>query len=153
MAEAPEGKSIARFDLFVDGLRRATCRDGEKLQLDSAILPDGPHEFRLVAIVADAIQTQGRVFWSGTVDNHGRSVQLELDGPGEVPLGQPLALRAAAPQAAAIELQHEGRVLGRIDGAGGPFTVDTKSLGLGLAKLSPWRLSRAPWAQWRSAPR
>ena len=71
-AVAPEGKSIARFELFVDGVRRAACREGEKLQLDSTKLPDGPHEFRLVAVVADAIQTQGRATWSGTVDNHGR---------------------------------------------------------------------------------
>ena len=136
-AEAPEGKSIARFELFVDGLRRAACRDGEKLQLDSTTLPDGPHEFRLVAVVADAIQTQGRATWSAAVDNHGRSVQLTLDGPGDVPLGRPLTLHATAPQAAAIELQHQGRVLGRIDGAEGKFTLDTKSLGLGLASCAP----------------
>lgn len=134
-AEAPEGKSMARFELFVDGLRRAACRDGEKLQLDSATLPDGPHEFRLVAVVADLIQTQGRAAWTAAVDNHGRSVQLKLDGPGDVPLGQPLTLRATAPQAAAIELQHQGRVLGRSDGAEGQFAVDSQSLGLGLAKL------------------
>ncbi len=134
-AAAPEGKSIARFELFVDGLRRAACRDGEKLQLDSTALPDGPHEFRLVAIVADAIQTQGRAVWTGTVDNHGHSVQLTLDGPGDLPLGQPLKLHVAAPQAAAIEVLHHGRVLGRIDGAEGQCTLDTKSLGLGLAQL------------------
>jgi len=134
-AAAPEGKSIARFELFVDGLRHAACRDGEKLQLDSTALPDGSHEFRLVAVVADAIQTQGRAAWSAPVDNRGRSVQLTLAGPRDVPLGQPLTLQAAAPQAAAIELQHQGRVLGRIDGAEGKCTLDTRSLGLGLAKL------------------
>ena len=134
-AAAPEGKSIARFDWFVDGVRRATCGDGEKLQFDSATLPDGPHEFRLVAVVADAIQTQGRAIWSGNVDNHGRSVQLELDGPGEVALGQPLTLRATAPQATAIVLRHGDRVLGRVEGAAGQFTVQTESMGLGLTKL------------------
>ena len=97
-AEAPEGKSIARYELFVDGVRRAACRDGEKLQLDSTTLPDGPHEFRLVAVVADAIQTQGRATWSGAVDNHGRVVQLALDGASDVPLGQPLTLRVTAPR-------------------------------------------------------
>lgn len=134
-AEAPEGKSIARYELFVDGQRRAACRDGEKLPLDSATLPDGPHEFRLIAVVADAIQTQGRAIWSAAVDNQGRSVRLAVEQPGDVPLDQPVTLQAAAPQAAAIELQHHGRVLGRIDGAEGKFTLDAKSLGLGLAKL------------------
>lgn len=62
-------------------------------------------------------------------------MQLTLAGPGDVPLGQPLTLQATAPQAAAIELRHQGRVLGRIDGAEGKFTLDTKSLGLGLARL------------------
>jgi len=134
-ATAPEGQSIARYELFVDGLRRAACRDGEKLQLDSTALPDGPHEMRLVAVVANAIQTQGRATWTSTVDNHGRSVQLTLDGPGEVPLGQTVTVHAAAPQAAAIELHHHGRVLGRIDGAEGKCALDTEGLGLGLAKL------------------
>jgi len=134
-AEAPDGKSVARFELFVDGIRRAACRDGEKLQLDSTTLPDGPHEFRLVAVVADLIQTQGRAMWSAAVDNQGRSVQLTRDSSGEVPLGQSVTLHATAPQAAAIELQHQGRVVGRIDGAEGKFALDSQSVGLGLAKL------------------
>ena len=133
---APEGQPIARFDWFVGGVRRAACRAGETLQLDTTHLPDGPHEFRLVAIVADAIQTQGRAVWTARVDNHGRSVQLELDGPGQVTLGQSLSFRANAPRAEAIELHHAGRVLSRIDASQGRFTVETDRLGLGQVQLS-----------------
>jgi hypothetical protein len=134
-AAAPDGKSIARYDLFVDGVRCAACREGERLQLDSTKLPDGPHEFRLVAVVADAIQTQGRAVWFAPVDNYGRSVQLSLDGASNVPLGQSLTLRATAPQASAIELHCRGQMLGRIEQAAGQFTLDTRSLGLGQAQL------------------
>ncbi len=134
-AAAPEGKSIARYELFVDGVRRAACREGEKLQLDSTKVPDGPHEFRLVAVVADAIQTQGRAAWFAPVDNHGRSVQLSLDGASDVPLGQSLTLRVTAPQASAIELHCRGQMLARIEQAAGQFSLDTQRLGLGQAKL------------------
>lgn len=134
-ATAPEGKSIAQYELFVDGVRRAACGAGEQLQMDSTKLPDGPHEFRLVAVVADAVQTQGRATWSGTIDNFGRAVQLTPDGASDVPLGQALTLRVTAAQASAIELHSQGRVLGRIEQAEGQFTLDTQSLGLGQAKL------------------
>jgi hypothetical protein len=134
-AEAPEGKSVARYELFVDGVRRAACREGERLQLDTTTLPDGPHEFRLVAVVADAIQTQGRAAWSDTVANHGRSVQLALDGASDVPLGQPLTLRVTASQASAIELHCRGQMLARIEQAEGQFSLDTRRLGLGQARL------------------
>nr|MCU0874252.1 hypothetical protein [Pirellulaceae bacterium] len=134
-AEAPEGKSVARYELFVDGVRRAACREGERLQLDTTTLPDGPHEFRLVAVVADAIQTQGRAAWSDTVANHGRSVQLALDGASDVPLGQPLTLRVTASQASAIELHCRGQMLARIEQAEGQFSLDTLRLGLGQARL------------------
>ncbi len=134
-AKTLDGKPIARYELFVDGVRRAACREGEKLQFDSAKLPDGPHEFRLVAVVADAIQTPGRAAWSTAVDNHGSTVRLERDGTGDVPLGQTLKLKATAPQAAALELRSGDRVLGRIEQAAGEFSIDTRQLGLGQARL------------------
>ncbi len=134
-AEAPEGKSIGRFDLFVDGVRRAACRAGETLAWDSASLPDGAHEFRLVAVVEDAIQTQGRAIWLADVDNHGSRVRLELSGDGAVPLGDDLKLRATAEEAAVIELYHQQRVLGRVEGIRGEFTIGSDVLGLGEAAL------------------
>lgn len=134
-AKTLDGKPIARYELFVDGVRRAACRDGEKLQFDSAKLPDGPQEFRLVAVVADAIQTPGRAIWSAAVDNHGSTVRLERDGTGDVPLGQTLKLKATASQAAALELRSGDRVLGRVEQAAGEFSIDTRQLGLGQAKL------------------
>jgi len=134
-AKTLDGKAIARYELFVDGVRRAACREGEKLQFDSAQVPDGPHEFRLVAVVAEAVQTQGRAAWSAAVDNHGRTARLERDGAGDVPLGQTLKLKATASAAAAVELRCGERVLGRIEQAAGEFSIDTRQLGLGQAKL------------------
>lgn len=134
-ATAPEGQTIGHFELFVGGVRRAVCRSGERLRFDSTSVADGPHEFRLVAVVGDAIQTQGRAIWSARIDNRGRSVQLELDPPGAAAWGSSLTCRAAAPQAEAIELHHAGRVLQRVAGEQGQFTVDTSQLGLGLAPL------------------
>lgn len=135
-AEGPADAAISHFELFVDGVRRAACRAGERFEFDSANLPDGPHKFRLVACVADAIQTQGRVIWSSIVDNHGRSVQLKLDDSGSTTLGQTLKLDAEAPRASAIELRYGAQTLERIAGDHGRFAVPTARLGLGPTRLS-----------------
>jgi tetratricopeptide (TPR) repeat protein len=136
IADPPPGNTIGRFDLFINGVRRGICLPGSSLTLDTALLPDGRHEFRLVAVVADAIQTQGNAIWPVDVDNHGRRLNLEVAGQAAVPLGQPLTLRAAMDGAVNIELNHHGRVLARVDGPQGDFTVDSAELGLGTASLS-----------------
>jgi hypothetical protein len=135
IAVPPPGRVIGRFELFVDGVRRALGAPGDTLTLDTNLLPDGPHEFRLVAVVADPIQTQGRAIWSVHVDNHGRRVRLESLDPTELPLGQSIRLRAAMDGAAALELHAQGRVLGQVEGAEGEFTIDSMDLGLGETPL------------------
>ncbi len=134
-ADAPESKAIGRFDLFIDGVRRAVCGAEGTLGLDTSLLPDGPHEFRLVAVVEDAIQTQGHAIWQADIDNHGRRLELKSTGDVAATVGQKIAVRAAMDGAAAIELMHHGRLLERIDGPQGEFTVDTAVLGLGTARL------------------
>jgi tetratricopeptide (TPR) repeat protein len=134
-AAPPLGSVIGRFDLYVDGIRRAVCLPGTALTLDTTQLPDGPHEFRLVAVIGDAIQTQGHAVWTVDVDNHGRNVELETDDSAVVSLGQPLKLRTAMDGAASIELMHHGRVLGRLERPEGEFAVDSADLGLGTASL------------------
>jgi hypothetical protein len=64
MAVPQPGAAIGRFDLFINGVRRAVCLPGHTLTLDTTQLPDGQHEFRLVAVIADAIQTQGHAIWT-----------------------------------------------------------------------------------------
>ncbi|MCL4202698.1 MAG: tetratricopeptide repeat protein [Pirellulaceae bacterium] len=135
-ADAPEGKAIGRFDLFVDGVRRAVCRAGDTLGLDTSLLPDGPHELRLVAVVEDAIQTQAHAIWQANIDNHGRRLELKATGGDAATVGQRIALRAAMDGATAIELIHQGRLLERIEAPQGEFTVDTAVLGLGTARLT-----------------
>ena len=135
-ADPPEGKAIGRFDLFIDGVRRAVCRAGDILGFDTALLPDGRHEFRLVAVVEDAIQTQGHAIWQADIDNHGRRLELQGLADGDVSLGSQVTLRAAMDSAAAIELMHHGRLLGRIDGPQGEFALDSAVLGLGTAQLT-----------------
>lgn len=131
IAVPPPGRLIGRFELFVDGVRRALCAPGDTLTLDTNQLPDGRHEFRLVAVVADPIQTQGRAIWSVDVNNHGRRLLLEALDPTELPLGRSIRLRVAMKDAASLELRAQGRVLGQIEGAEGEFAIDSMDLGLG----------------------
>ena len=81
------------------------------MTLDTTTLADGHHEFRLVAVVADPIQTQGRAIWNATVDNGGHSIQLETDGPAKITLDESVTLDATMADAVRLELRHQGRVL------------------------------------------
>src|SRR5262249_36956377 len=76
-----DGAAIARFELFIDGRRRAECAPGESLAVDTTALPDGYHELRVVAITADVTETQGRAIIPIEVQNHGH--RLSIEGPPE----------------------------------------------------------------------
>ncbi|HJN15146.1 MAG TPA: hypothetical protein QGH10_06645, partial [Armatimonadota bacterium] len=58
-ATAEGDQPVARYELFVDGVRRQTCLPGERIVLDARELADGEHEARVVAI-AGPVETQGR---------------------------------------------------------------------------------------------
>ena len=52
---------VSRFEFYVDGQLRLSCRPGESRQLDSTTLSNGPHEIRIVAISSHAVETRSRV--------------------------------------------------------------------------------------------
>lgn len=133
-ATLSDGGAADRFELFIDGMRVASCTSGESLSLDTRILADGHHELRVVAIAATSIETQGRlvlpvVFANGTKtltmkalpDRIGanRKVTVSIDGTG---------IEGATVFAM-------GRVLGRISGPSGTLDVPATMLGRGRVTI------------------
>ena len=125
--------TAAAFELYVDGVRRASAPAGETLELDPRGLDGGHHEARLVAVGADRMQSRAALSVPFTVPAGGRRVALAV--PDSAAWDAPLELRVEAPGASAVELHHNGRRLAGLQGGAGAFRVDPHALGLGEVRL------------------
>ena len=127
--------AIGEYRLFVDGVLKAASNNGE-LELDTTSLADGHHRLAVVAIAADAIETQGRAELDVIVDNHGQAGKLSARTSGKAVLwDQPLKVALALPEAEKIDLLHNARVLASVTGAEGTVQIDPLKLGQGTVTL------------------
>ena len=129
-ATLPDGGSVDRFELFVDGVRVTGCGRDERLSLDTATLADGHHELRVVAISADGIETQGRRIVPVTFANHGRSLALTVE-PRQVPRSGTIRVAVSGVGIESALVFSMGRVLGRTSGAEAVIEVPAELLGSG----------------------
>lgn len=138
------GGSVDRFELFVDGLRVASCGPGGRLPLDTSSLADGHHELRVVAIAATPLETQGRAVIPVLFANHGRTLSLAVT-PRRVPLDGSIRVTLQGEQLDGVLVFATGRVLGRLQAATGSIDVPAAMLGRGTVTLhATGRAGRTP---------
>lgn len=130
-----DGDQVDRFQLFVDGASIGVCPAGGTLSLDTARLPDGYHELRVVAVAAGAIETQGRLILPVSTANHGGTIEVSLQPAGTVRWDQSLTVSVNAPDALAVVIQQDSRRVGMIQGAQGRLTISPRELGSGPVAL------------------
>jgi hypothetical protein len=133
-AEVPGGGSCDRFELFVDGVRVTSCGAGGQLAIDTKPLADGHHEFRVVAITANSIETQGRLVVPVTFANYGRRLSISAT-PERVPSSGQIHVELAGNGIDAALVFATGRVLGRIQGNSGSIDIPAVMLGRGRITL------------------
>jgi hypothetical protein len=144
---------VDRFDLLIDGLRRASCGLGGSLDFDTAILGDGYHELRVVAIEDGLIRSQGRWISSITTNNHGRTITAEANPATVVRADEPLTITVNSPGSSSIALLHNSRLLGSVKGSAGKLLIkEPIKLGYGTIELravglSPKGPSTYAWAK------
>ena len=119
-----ETSPIGRYDLFVDGIRIASCREGDHLPLDTGRFSDGHHELRVVAIDSSPLETQGRWVRGVTFTNHGQRLTLSA-APRHVSMAGTLRITISGTPADSVTVFTAGRVLGRL-------TADDNPLDTGL---------------------
>src|SRR5262249_27646228 len=85
-----EKAEVARYEAWIDGRPVAECAAGGRLVVESAALPDGLHELRVVAVAAGPVAATASLVRAISFDNHGRLVQIA--GPK-----RPLPFGAAVP--------------------------------------------------------
>jgi len=127
--------AVRRFELFVDGLRVAACKPSKTLALDTTTLCDGVHELRVVAVAADAVETQGSRMLSVTVSNHGHRLVLIAPSETTIAWDRPLKVGARLAGGSEIVFYHHARPVGTIVGEQGQVALDPLRLGQGRVIL------------------
>ena len=98
-------------------------------------LPDGYHEFRVVAIENTAVASQGRLILPVRVQNRGRRIEWTLE-PATVAPNERAQLSVKSP-GAKIDLRvSRATALGRVNREEGQFTLDPQVLGRGPVTLT-----------------
>ena len=127
---------VDHFDLFVDGLRTASCGVDESLELDTAKLGDGYHRLRVVAFENSLIRSQGRWIAPIVTNNHGRTIRARTSSRGIVAGNKPMAVEVDSPGSKSIALLHNSRLLGVAEGPSAKLLIrNPSSLGHGPVEL------------------
>lgn len=144
--------SADRFELFVDGLQVASCGASGRLALDTAVLADGHHELRVVAISATPLETRGRTVIPVMFANHGRTLSMTAT-PQRVPLDGSVRVTLQGERLDGVLVFATGRVLGRLQAAAGSIDVPAAMLGRGEVTLhATGRAGRTPAETVNAAP-
>ena len=130
-AKLPKGGRIDRFELFVDGRRTGSVKDGESLTWDTTAQSDGYHDLRMVAIEASAIESQGRTTFGVVIENQSHSATLTTVPAKSARWDENLKVRVSAPGMNEILVHANGRELGKISGEDGEIEINPRRLGLG----------------------
>lgn len=135
-ATGVNGGTPDRFQFYVDGRRLGYGRAGDDFAMDTAALPDGYHELRVVAIENSTIETQGRAIVPITTANHGRTIEFTATPADRVKWGEKLTLAAKCPGASAIRIQRNGALIKEVTGEEGSIEIDPQLLGYGPVVLN-----------------
>ena len=131
----PKGFSpIGCYELFVDGLRIASCREGDRLPLDTTLFSDGHHEVRVVAVESSPIETQGRWVKDVAFANHGHHLTLSAE-PRRLSMADALHITVSGSRADSVTVFSAGRVLGRLNADDRALDVPAADLGCGTVTL------------------
>jgi hypothetical protein len=133
-ATLSDGSTCDRFELYVDGMRMASCSQGGRLPLDTTGLADGHHELRVVAIAANLLETQGRLVLPVSFTNGERKLALAV-APKRLTLAEKVTLTIEGTGIDGTLVFATGRVLGRITGPSGTLDVPAAMLGRGRVTI------------------
>jgi len=133
-AQVPHGKSVDRFEFFVDGMRLAQSGIGDGFTLDTLPMADGYHELRVVAIESSAVESQGRWVLPVFFSNHKRTLRLKAD-PSRVKPAGTVRVSVAGEGFQSVVVFSMGRVLGRTTGAEATIEVPAELLGRGKVTI------------------
>jgi len=149
----PPGQRVAHWELWVDGIRRATARPGHAIVWDTRSVDDGVHRLAVAAVAAGRIQTRSSRRYGVRIANSHRRLRVE-QAPSRVDLGDRVQLRGQAPGATRVVLRQGGRALARSAVTDGRWRLAVPARVLGMGKVTVFvRAHYAGGPSVRSRPR
>ncbi len=124
------------FEFFLDGRRAAAALPGKPFDLNTADLPDGPHEIVITALGTDGPLTRGSVRIPVVVKNGATEMRV-TSPPASVPWDKPIEITASAAGAKTIRFFQNMDEVARIEGGSGVVKIDPQLLGQGPVRLQP----------------
>jgi hypothetical protein len=128
------GRALSTVEAFIDGKRIARNVPGKTMEIDTAKLPDGYHELRLVGIGSGPIETQGRLIIPLNVRNHDADLQLKVS-LYRVKFIDKLQITVRQPGAEFITIRQNSRDLARVEGEAGEVEIAAATIGRGPSTL------------------
>ena len=119
------------FELHIDGVMHTRLGPDRKIEVDTTKLIDGYHEFQIVGVAAESVESQGRVNLPLEVHNHDGNLEFSIVPESVVAAAGSLRLKASQPGARSIKFLQNSRVVGRIMGDQGEIEIAATQLGRG----------------------
>ena len=125
---------IAGYQLYVDGQLVHVQVDAAEMPIDTTDMADGYHEFRVVAIAGNLLESSASALIPLMVDNSGEKVTLTADSNKYLSTDV-IELKAASNVGDAIALLHNGRAIAQESGRDVTFKIDASLVGRGPIQL------------------
>ena len=125
---------IAGYQLYVDGQLVHTQAKSTVMPIDTTDMADGQHEFRIVAIAGDLLESSSSVVIPLRVDNSGQRVTLTAEAERHLDTDV-IVMKATSNVGDAIALVHNGRTIAQEIGRDVTFEISSALLGRGPVKL------------------
>ncbi len=131
-----DGITPGAFEFYLDGRRAAAALPGKPFDLNTAEIPDGPHEIVITALGSDGPLTRGSVRVPVVVKNGETELRVTAP-PASVPWDRPIEITASAPGAKTIRFFQNLDEVARIEGESGTARIDPRMLGQGPVRIQP----------------
>ncbi len=128
-------RRVAAFEIFIDGRLVARSAPQRTLKLNTANLPDGYHELRVVGVSTGSIETQGRAIVPFFTNNHDAKLQWRVTPEPNVASTGVVHVSASQPGAKAIVIRQNRREVARVEGEQGEVEIPAALLGRGPVAL------------------
>jgi hypothetical protein len=130
--------SISRFLTVVDGVEQSSTSPGIRDFLRINELEEGHHSVTVIAVDKTTAGVKHVKRYPFVVNRLFKSIELSVEGkqdPGCCPIDGQSKVKISCEDAKEIQLFHNSRQLGTIEGSDGTIEVDGETLGLGDVEL------------------
>lgn len=134
-ARLPANRKLRFLEIHLDGALQARFRPGKTWEFDSSKHADGYHLLTVVGVNADQVESQGRLSIPFQVRNHEANLEFTISPrehlTSESRLRLAVKLSGAQSETKSIDLLHNRRQIGQVQGSSGDITISAKTLGKG----------------------